>query len=75
MDLLELLPMVCEFVDVFLEHLSGISSCCEVEFTIDLVPGMGPIYVTPYCLVTVELMELRIKIYYLMSKGSIWVSA
>ncbi|XP_016702229.1 uncharacterized protein [Gossypium hirsutum] len=32
-------PVVCEFIDVFLEELLGLPSVREVEFGIELVPG------------------------------------
>lgn len=37
--LVHALPIVCEFPEVFLEDISDFPSECEVEFSIDLVPG------------------------------------
>ncbi|MCI92898.1 cellular nucleic acid-binding protein, partial [Trifolium medium] len=39
----EELPVVCEFPGVFPEDVSDVPPEREVEFTIDLVPGTGPI--------------------------------
>ncbi|GJU86560.1 retrotransposon protein, putative, ty3-gypsy subclass [Tanacetum coccineum] len=40
-------PIVNEFLDVFLEDLSGIPPERQVEFRIDLIPGATPIAKTP----------------------------
>jgi hypothetical protein len=45
---LEHLPVVREFADVFLEELPGMPLERELEFTIDLKPGTEPIARTPY---------------------------
>ncbi|MCI94072.1 cellular nucleic acid-binding protein, partial [Trifolium medium] len=39
----EELPVVCEFPGVFPKDVSDVPPEREVEFTIDLVPGTGPI--------------------------------
>ncbi|XP_074298554.1 uncharacterized protein LOC141629452 [Silene latifolia] len=41
-------PIVCEFPDVFPDELPGIPPERDVEFSIDLVPGTGPISKAPY---------------------------
>ncbi|XP_074314779.1 uncharacterized protein LOC141650534 [Silene latifolia] len=41
-------PIVCEFPDVFPDELPGIPPERDVEFSIDLVPGTGPIAKAPY---------------------------
>ncbi|XP_074277225.1 uncharacterized protein LOC141600867 [Silene latifolia] len=41
-------PVVCEFPDVFPDELPGIPPEKDVEFSIDLVPGTGPIAKAPY---------------------------
>ena len=40
--------IVCEFVNVFPEDLPSLPPICEIEFIIDLVPGMFPISILPY---------------------------
>ncbi|KAA3462037.1 RVP_2 domain-containing protein [Gossypium australe] len=52
-------PVVCEFPDVFLEELLGLSPVREVEFSIDLVPGTTPISIAPYRMAPNELKELK----------------
>jgi hypothetical protein len=37
------IPVVCEFPDVFLEELPGLPPERDVEFVIELKPGMAPI--------------------------------
>ncbi|MCI80143.1 cellular nucleic acid-binding protein, partial [Trifolium medium] len=44
----EELPVVCEFPSVFPGDVSDVPPEKEVEFTIDLVPGTGPISMAPY---------------------------
>ncbi|XP_020240665.1 uncharacterized protein LOC109819365 [Cajanus cajan] len=42
------LPVVCDFSDVFSDDMSSLPPRREVEFSIDLVPGTGPISIAPY---------------------------
>nr|GFB13147.1 hypothetical protein [Tanacetum cinerariifolium] len=42
------IPVVCEFLSVFLEDLSGLPPSREVEFRIDLIPGAMPVSKLPY---------------------------
>ncbi|MCI80587.1 cellular nucleic acid-binding protein, partial [Trifolium medium] len=44
----EELPVVCEFPGVFPGDVSDMPPEREVEFSIDLVPGTGPISMAPY---------------------------
>ena len=41
------------------EEMSGLPPEREVEFSIDLVPGTGPISIAPYRMSPVELSELK----------------
>jgi hypothetical protein len=52
---LEHLPVVREFVDVFLEGLPGKPSERDLKFTIDLKPGTESITRMPYWMSTPEL--------------------
>ncbi|KAA3483030.1 RVP_2 domain-containing protein [Gossypium australe] len=56
---IELVPVVCEYPDVFLEELSGLSPIREVEFSIELVPGTSPISIAPYRMAPTKLRELK----------------
>ncbi|MCI49446.1 cellular nucleic acid-binding protein, partial [Trifolium medium] len=55
----EELPIVCEFPDVFPGDVSDVPPEREVEFSIDLVPGTGPISMAPYRMSASELKELK----------------
>jgi len=61
-------PVVQEFGDVFLEEVSGLPPHREVEFSIDLVMGTGPVSMTPYRMAPAELVELKKQIEELMVK-------
>ncbi|RVW84862.1 Transposon Tf2-12 polyprotein [Vitis vinifera] len=54
---LEDIPIVREYPDVFPEDLLGLPPEREVEFTIDLVPGTGPMSKAQYRMAPVELKE------------------
>ncbi|MCI42461.1 cellular nucleic acid-binding protein [Trifolium medium] len=56
---MEGLPVVCEFPGVFPGDISDLPPEREVEFTIDLVPGTGPVSVAPYRMSASELNELK----------------
>ena len=52
--------VVCEFPDVFLDELLGLPPNRDVEFKIELVPGMAPISTRPYRMPPNELAKLKI---------------
>jgi hypothetical protein len=62
---------VCEFPDVFLEDLSGLPPERDVEFVIELKPGMAPISRRSYRMPPNELAELKIQLQDLLEKGFI----
>ena len=68
---LEHLPVMREFAYVFPEELPGMPSKRELEFTIDLKPGIEPIARTPYQMSTPELQELKMKLKELLDLGLI----
>ena len=51
---LEFIPIVGEFPDVFPEDLPGLPPERDVEFSIDLAPGTGPISKAPYRMAPAE---------------------
>lgn len=51
------LLVVCKFPDVFPEDLAGVSKECQVEFWIDLVPGVAPVSKVSYHLAPVKMQE------------------
>ena len=50
------LPVVKEFSEVFPDDIFGLPPEREIEFSIDLVPGAGPISVAPYRMSPIELI-------------------
>jgi hypothetical protein len=52
-------PMVNEFLDVFLEDLPGMPPDRDIEVVIELKPGTTPISKTPFRMTTPELAELK----------------
>jgi hypothetical protein len=55
---LENIPIVSEFPEVFPEDLPGLPPDREIEFSVDLLPGSGPISKAPYRMAPAELKEL-----------------
>jgi len=53
---------------VFPEEVPGLPPRREVEFSIDLVPGIGPVSMAPYRMAPTELVELKKQIEELMVK-------
>ena len=51
--------VVGDFSDVFPEDVPGLPPTREIEFSIDLVPGAGPVSITPYRVAPAELVELK----------------
>nr|GEV36673.1 putative reverse transcriptase domain-containing protein [Tanacetum cinerariifolium] len=52
---LEDVPVVCYFLEFFLEDFPGVSLTQQVEFQIDLVPGDAPVAHAPYRLAPSEM--------------------
>ncbi|GJY30548.1 putative reverse transcriptase domain-containing protein [Tanacetum coccineum] len=68
---LEDLPIVRDFPEVFPEDLSGIPPARQVEFQIDLVPGVAHVAWAPYRLAPSEMKELAEQLQELSDKGFI----
>ena len=60
---------MCEFVDVFPDELHGLPPHRDVDFGIELHPGISPISMTPHRMAPVELQELRVQLQELLDKG------
>jgi len=65
------IPVVCEFLDVFPDELPGLPPDKDVEFKIELLPGMAPISGRPYRMPPNELAELKVQLQELLEKGLI----
>ncbi|XP_028110954.1 uncharacterized protein LOC114309421 [Camellia sinensis] len=65
----DMIPIVCEFLDIFPEELPGQLIDREIEFTIEVAPGTQPISKTPYRMSPVEMKELKMQLQDLLDKG------
>ena len=68
---LEDVPVVRDFMDVFLDHLPGLPPEREIDFPIDLVPGTAPISLPLYRMAPAELKELKTQLQELVDGGFI----
>ena len=57
--LVDEIPVVKEFPDVFPDDIAGLPQDREVKFTIDLIPGTEPISIPPYRMAPANLRELK----------------
>ncbi|KAA0052387.1 ty3-gypsy retrotransposon protein [Cucumis melo var. makuwa] len=67
-------PVVRDYPDVFLEELPGLPPHREIEFAIELEPGMVPISRAPHRMAPTELKELKVQLQELLDKGFIRLS-
>ena len=65
---LEDILVLREFLDVFPEDLPGIPPDIEIDFQIELAPGIEPISKAPYRMAPLELKELKVQMEELVSK-------
>ncbi|GJX83036.1 putative reverse transcriptase domain-containing protein [Tanacetum coccineum] len=68
---LEDVPIVREFLEVFLEDFPGLPPARQVKFQIDLVPSVAPVARAPYRLAPAEMQELSTQLQELSEKGFI----
>ena len=68
---LDIPRVVCEFVDVLPDELLRLPQHRDVDFGIELHPGISPISMTPHRMAPVELHELRVQLQELLDKGFI----
>ncbi|KAH0669077.1 hypothetical protein KY289_023570 [Solanum tuberosum] len=69
--LIESVPVVNEFLDVFPNDLPGVPPEREIDFGIDLLPDTQPISIPPYRMAPAELKELKEQLRDLLEKGFI----
>jgi hypothetical protein len=65
------IPIAREYPNVFPDDLPGMPPDQDVEFTIDLQPGIAPISRRPYKMTPKELAELKVQLNELLDKGFI----
>jgi hypothetical protein len=63
--------VVCGYVDVFPDELPGMPPDRDIEFAIELQPGMAPISKRPYRMPPTEWAELKKQLQELLDKGFI----
>ncbi|GJZ47689.1 putative reverse transcriptase domain-containing protein [Tanacetum coccineum] len=68
---LEDVPIVQEFQEFFPENLPGLPPARQVEFQIDLFPGVAPVARAPYRLAPAEMQELSTQLQELFDRGFI----
>jgi hypothetical protein len=72
---IEEILVVCEFLDVFPEELTELPPDRDVEFVIELMPGVGPIAKSLYRMSFDELDELKKLLMKLLEQGFVQPSA
>ena len=74
-EMIQNIPIVNEYSDVFPDEVLGLPPSRDVDFTIDLVPSAGIVFMTPYRMAPAELVELKKQIEDLLEKKFIRPSA
>jgi len=69
------IPIVDEYADVFPDEIPELPPSRDVDFSIDLIPGVGPVSMAPYKMAPAELAELKKQIEDLLEKKFIRPSA
>ena len=59
---------VCEYEDVFSNKLPRLPTLGDVDFTIELHPGISHISMTPYRMASTELQELKVQLQKLLDR-------
>ena len=65
----EKIPIVREFLDVFLKELPSIPLEREVDLSIEIVPGTATVSRAPYRMAPAELKELKVQLQEILDKG------
>ena len=73
--MLDEIPIIREYLDVFPVDLPKFPLEREIEFSIDLVLGMGPISIASYRMSPMELEELKSQLAELLEKKFVRPSA
>ena len=67
--ILDEIPVIREFLDMFPDDIAGLPLEIEVDFTIDLIPGTKTISIPSYRMAPAELREVKAQLEELLSKG------
>jgi len=65
---ISVIPVVEEYADVFPDEIPELPPSRDVDFTIDLIPGVGLVSMAPYRMAPAELAELKKQIEDLLEK-------
>lgn len=68
------LPKMCDFPEVFHDDINDFMPKREVEFDIDLVPGTSPVLMAPYRMNALKLSETKKKLELLLEKKMVRLS-
>ncbi|KAM0011412.1 putative nucleotidyltransferase, Ribonuclease H [Helianthus debilis subsp. tardiflorus] len=68
---IEDIPIISEYPEVFPEDLPGFPPDRQVEFRIDIIPGVAHVARAPYRLAPTEMKELKTQLDELLAKGFI----
>ncbi|XP_016199830.1 uncharacterized protein LOC107640842 [Arachis ipaensis] len=71
---LDQIPVVREFSEVFPEDILEFPPQREIEFAIELVPGAGPMSISPYRVASIELAKLKTQFKEFLNKRFIRLS-
>ncbi|XP_027905594.1 uncharacterized protein LOC114165125 [Vigna unguiculata] len=58
-EVIQSIPVASEYADVFPDEVLGLPPSRDIDFTIDLIPGAGPVFMAPYRMAPTELAELK----------------
>jgi len=72
--MLDNIPVIQEFADVFPEEIPGLPPKRDIDFTIELIPGVAPVSHAPYQMSVPELTELKMQLQELLDKNYIFPS-
>jgi hypothetical protein len=64
-------PILREYKYVFLEEVPGLPPRRDIDFSIELIPGVVPMSRAPYRMSTPELVELKLQLKEMLDKGHI----
>jgi hypothetical protein len=64
-------PILREYRDLFPEEVPGLPPRRDIDFSIELAPGVVSVSRTPYRMSTPELVELKLQLKEMMDKGYI----
>jgi len=74
-ETIQSIPVASEYADVFPDEVPGLPPSRDINFTIGLILGAGPVSMAPYRMAPVELVELKKQIEELLEKQFIRPSA